>query len=117
MVIPGFASNAQGPMGYSHGAVTVNHLGVVKLVGYASDGHAIKQTTFLNQDGKWPFHAPMYLTTNDTYLLKPIKRTRGEMMGWLSFEANTNAYLENVNLAPLGKVAWIKTMWTNANWA
>lgn len=37
-------------------------------------------------------------------------------MGWLNFAMNTNAFLENVNLAPLGKLDWIKTGWTNTSW-
>ncbi len=117
VAIPGFDDNNTGPVGYGYALVTVDADGNIKAAGGTSDGQTLAQATMLSQAGRWPLHMPLYADTNDIVSSKAIKRTRGELMGWLTFEANTNAFDGNTNLAPVGKIDWIKTRWTNNSWA
>ena len=117
MAVPGFDDNTNGPAGYGYALVIVDADGNVKTAGATADGQTISQATMLSQDGRWPLHMPIYADTNDIVAGKPIKRTRGELMGWMKFEANTNAFAANTNFAPVGKIDWIKTGWTNNSWA
>ena len=116
MAVPGFEDNANGPAGYSFALITVDADGNVKAAGSAADGEAITQATTLSQDGRWPLHMPLYADTNDIVSGKSIKRTRGELMGWLRFKANTNAFDSNTNLAPVGMIDWVKIGATNRGW-
>lgn len=116
MALPGFADNADGPIGCGYGLVKVSTNGSVTVSnGHTPDGQVFFSDTKISKDGQWPFFKQLYPTTNDLdHLNRPMTRHRGFLMGWLHFAPNTAA--NSPHLAPQGNIAWIKTGWTNAHW-
>ena len=123
MVVTGMSSNAEGPYGFGYAVVDLTNIkGKIRFSGELSDSQnksvKLVQAAVVSTNGAWPVFAPLYYTTNRLVtngdVLKPIKESQGELIGWLHFVANTNA--GTTNLAPVGTLDWIKTGWTNTSW-
>lgn len=124
MILPAFANNADGPIGYSHWGLSIDKAGNIKHgFSYAADQLTYKPqfvSTRVSKDGMWPFYAPLY-KVKDQIVTLPAKvltnsESHGSMIGWLTFAPNTNAFAGNTNLSPQGEISWIKKYWTNATY-
>jgi hypothetical protein len=123
MLISGMATNSEGPYGYGYANVDLTSIrGRIVLSGQLSDSYRrnvyLSQSTTVSSGGAWPLFVPLYYSTNrwvtNGLVVKTLTEYQGELLGWLHFLPNTNA--GTVNLAPLGKLDWIKTGWTNTSW-
>jgi hypothetical protein len=107
-VLPGFANNADGPVGYSYFLSSVTQKGIAKVgAGLGADSSRFSLTTapVISKNGDWPVYLGMYFKpiTNGAVISKHYP---GAIMGWLKFVQNTNA--STTNLAPVGTLNWIK---------
>jgi hypothetical protein len=122
MTFQAFTNTADGPVGHSAFTMGLNLLGVAAIVGNAPDnqkkGPVFAVKAPINKNGVLPFYGSMYpmldkVVTNADLTLKTLVQPQGSLLGWLTFAANTNAFLGNTNLAPQGQLSWIKRQWTN----
>ena len=104
VVIPGAADSAVGPYGTSYGTVTVASTGAITFAGSLADGTTVSQSSFVSQDGAWPFYLPLY-------------NGKGSIYGWNYFTNGSISLTTNaswINATNSSATAAYKKGFTNA---